>query len=164
MASIAHIKPKSATLVVSIALLIPAFAQAAPGAAPERPGAETVRPGSAPHGLVAEGGTAAPRTGGIDRRDGAIAAGIFVGVLLLGLWGHLVVGGAVVAVATLGEVGARLATRKPGRGRAWSDWPGPAVAPADRRNGGDRPLSRKPETNLVPRPGRTGRVGNAGLH
>ena len=57
MASIAHIKPKSATLAVSIALLIPAFAQAAPGAAAERPGAETVRPiGSAPHGLVAEGG------------------------------------------------------------------------------------------------------------
>ena len=137
MASIAYIKPKSATLVVSIALLIPAFAQAAPGVAAERPGAETVRPiGSAPHGLVADGGSAARPTGGIDREDGAIAAGIFAGVLLLGLWGHLVVGGAVAAAATLGEVGARLVTRKPGRGRGWSDWPGPAVAPADRRNGG----------------------------
>jgi hypothetical protein len=165
MASIAHIKPRSASLAVSIALMIPAFAQAASGVAAERPGAETVRPiGSAPHRLMAEGGAAAPGKSGIDRRDGAIAAGIFAGVLLLGLWGHLVVGGAVVAVATLGDAGARLVSRKPGRGRGWSDWPGPAVAPADRRNVDHRPLPRTSETNLVPRPGRTGRVGNAGLH
>lgn len=171
MATIAHIKPKAATLVVAIALMAPAYAQAAPGVAAERPGAETVQPiGSAPHGLVADGGTAAPRTeivtpgGGIDRRDGAIAAGILVGVLLMGLWGHLVVGGAVVGVATLGEVGARLVTRKPRRGRGRSDWPGPAVAPVERRQGGHRPLSRKPERSLVPRPGRAGRVGDPGLH
>jgi hypothetical protein len=171
MATIAHITSKAATLVVAIALLAPALAQAAPGAAAPRPGAENVRPiGSAPHGLVAEGGAAERRTeivtpgGGIDRRDGAIAAGILVGILLTGLWGHLVVGGAVVGAATLGEVGARLVTRKPGRGRGWSDWPGPAVAPVERREGWHRRLSRKPETNLVPRPGRTGRAGEPGLH
>jgi hypothetical protein len=140
MATIAHIKPNAATLVVAIALMAAAVAQAAPGAAAQRPGAENARSsGSVPHGLVAEGGAAARPTeivmqgGGIDRWDGAIAAGILVGVLLTGLWGHLVVGGAVVGVATLGEAGARLVARKPGRGRGWSDWPGPAADPVEPR-------------------------------
>jgi hypothetical protein len=177
-----HLKRAGASLSVAIVLIAPGAAHASPGAGAPPAGAarETVAGGiqapaaqrvgsagvdlvTAVRGRTGQHADAGTGRGGLDRRDAVIGAAILVGVLLMGLWGHVAVGAVIGVVAWLPGAGARLVTGRPRRGRGWSDWPGPAVARAEQRTGSHRPLSSRPKRNLIP-PAPTGRTLDPELH
>jgi hypothetical protein len=87
--------------------------------------------------------------GGLDWRDAAVGSAIFVGVVLMGLWGYVVVGAVIAGAAALLGAGAKLATGSPRGGHAWSDWPAPVVARVEKQQGRRRRLFRGPEKNLA---------------
>ena len=159
-----HFKRAGACLSIAIALIAPAAGHArsgaeAPPAGMDRDGlaagirAPAVqRVGSA--GLdrlpAVRGGAlqqeeAETGRGGLDRRDAAAGAAIFVVVVLMGVWGYVAVGAVIAVVAWLLGAGARLLTGKPWGGHGWSDWPGSAAARVEQQKGQHRPLVRRPE-------------------
>jgi hypothetical protein len=79
---------------------------------------------------------AASQPGGLDRRDAALGIALLVGVLVMAVRGHVVVGAGIGAITAILATGARLVTGTPKRGPAWSDWPvptSPRVADEGRR-------------------------------
>jgi hypothetical protein len=142
-----HVKRVGASVTIAIALMAPAAAHARSGA--EAPPAAAAR-GTVAAGIevpAAQPAERETRRGGLDRRDGSVGAAIFVGVVLIGIWGHVVVGAVFGGAAFLLGAGARFLTGKPKGG--WSDWPGPSDARVEKQHGRPRRLSAGSETNLA---------------
>jgi hypothetical protein len=121
-----HVRRAAATVSVAIALIAPTVAHASCGGG--APPTGVARQAAAASQALA---TECPGSAGLDRRDAAVAAAIVVGVVLMGLWGHVVVGAVIAAVAALLGAGARLATSKPRGGRGWTDWSHSAAVPVE---------------------------------
>ena len=144
-----HMKVKGAGLVLALAILAPA---AAHGASTRYNGPEravrtpALRGGNAVVAVRSSGratfrrvqeagrpsgakqaGTAASR-GGLGWREMGIGAGILIGIFLFGLWGDVVVGAVVVAVAALAGAGATLVARGTARGLRRAGSPASRVA------------------------------------
>ena len=142
-----HVKRVGASVTIAIALMAPAAAHARSGA--EAPPAGAAR-GTVVAGIEVPAAQPAEREtgrGGLDRRDATVGAAIFVGVVLIGIWGHVVVGAVFGGAAFLLGAGARFLTGKPKGG--WSDWPGPSDARVEKQHGRPRRLSAGSETNLA---------------
>jgi len=127
-----HMKLKGAGLALTLALLAPAAAHAASAGDEGTGKVKTVVtvPSSSPPRLANLGAAdgrvleqkvvAATKQGGLGWHEAAVGAAILLGILLLGLWGDVVVGSAIVGAAALLGAAGTLAARTPRGDRARS--------------------------------------------